>query len=76
MSQIKSLLDEYGVIHEAMKILPDDIKIDFLEALAIMSATERELFLKQDCTKLSAVIFFFFDAIVVFRNKKLFFIAN
>jgi len=40
MSQIKSLLDEYGVIHEAMKILPDDIKIDFLEALAELEDNE------------------------------------
>jgi hypothetical protein len=40
MSQIKSLLDEYGVIHEAMKILPEDIKIDFLEALAELEDNE------------------------------------
>lgn len=40
MSEIKSLLDEYGVIHEAMKILPDDIKIDFLEALAELEDNE------------------------------------
>ena len=40
MSQIKSLLDEYGVIHEAMKILPDDIKIDFIEALAELEDNE------------------------------------
>lgn len=40
MSQIKPLLDEYGVIHEAMKILPDDLKIDFLEALAELEDNE------------------------------------
>ena len=40
MTEIKSLLDEYGVIHEAMKILPDDIKIDFLEALAELEDNE------------------------------------
>lgn len=35
MAEIKSLLDEYGVIHEANKILPDDLhKIKFLESLA------------------------------------------
>ena len=34
MVKIKPLLDEYGVIHEAIKILPQDLKLDFLEALA------------------------------------------
>lgn len=35
MAQIKPLLDEYGIIHEANKILPDDLhKIKFLESLA------------------------------------------
>ena len=35
MAQIKSLLDEFGIIHEANKILPDDShKLQFLEALA------------------------------------------
>lgn len=40
MSQIKPLLDEYGVIHEAMKILPDNLKYDFLEALAELEDNE------------------------------------
>ncbi|WP_413175582.1 hypothetical protein [Anabaena azotica] len=40
MPQIKPLLDEYGVIHEAMKILPDELKIDFLEALAELEDNE------------------------------------
>ncbi len=40
MSQIKPLLDEYGVIHEAMKILPEDLKIDFLEAIAELEDNE------------------------------------
>ncbi|MBH8552183.1 hypothetical protein I8751_07320 [Nostocaceae cyanobacterium CENA357] len=40
MSQIKPLLDEYGVIHEAMKILPEDLKIDFLEAMAELEDNE------------------------------------
>jgi hypothetical protein len=40
MAQIKPLLDEYGVIHEAMKILPDELKIDFLEALAELEDNE------------------------------------
>jgi len=35
MAEIKPLLDEYGVIHEANKILPDIVhKIKFLESLA------------------------------------------
>ncbi|MBK1988612.1 hypothetical protein A0J48_013865 [Sphaerospermopsis aphanizomenoides BCCUSP55] len=40
MAQIKPLLDEYGVIHEAMKILPEELKIDFLEALAELEDNE------------------------------------
>ena len=34
MAEIKSLLDEYGVIFDAQKYLPAELKIDFLEALA------------------------------------------
>ena len=35
MAEIKVLLDEFGVIYEANKILPsDDLKIKFLAALA------------------------------------------
>jgi len=35
MAEIKPLLDEYGIIHEANKILPDDLhKKKFLESLA------------------------------------------
>src|ERR1700679_254809 len=35
MAEIKPLLDEYGVINEANKILPDDLhKKKFLESLA------------------------------------------
>jgi len=40
MTQIKPLFDEYGVIYEAMKILPDDLKLDFLEALAELEDNE------------------------------------
>ncbi|MBE9207709.1 hypothetical protein IQ244_14515 [Nostoc sp. LEGE 06077] len=40
MPQIKPLLDEHGVIYEAMKILPDNLKIDFLEALAELEDNE------------------------------------
>jgi hypothetical protein len=35
MAEIKPLLDEYGIIHEANKILPDDLhRMKFLESLA------------------------------------------
>ncbi len=40
MSKIKPLLDEYGIIYEAMRILPDDLKIDFIEALAELEDNE------------------------------------
>ncbi|MBE9197919.1 MULTISPECIES: hypothetical protein [unclassified Nodularia (in: cyanobacteria)] len=40
MAQIKPLLDEYGVIHEAIKILPEDLKVDFLQALAELEDNE------------------------------------
>ena len=35
MANVKPLLDEYGVIHEALKKLPDNrLKLEFLESLA------------------------------------------
>lgn len=35
MANVKALLDEYGIINEANKILPDDAhRLQFLEALA------------------------------------------
>jgi hypothetical protein len=35
MAEIKALFDEYGVINEAVKILPDDeLKMQLVEALA------------------------------------------
>jgi hypothetical protein len=40
MAQIKPLLDEYGVIHEAIKILPEELKVDFLQALAELEDNE------------------------------------
>jgi hypothetical protein len=41
MAQTIALCDEYGIIHEAMKILPDDeLKIGFLEALAELEDSE------------------------------------
>ncbi|AFZ56543.1 hypothetical protein H6G54_24680 [Anabaena cylindrica FACHB-243] len=40
MPQIKPLLDEYGVIYEAMQILPEELKIEFLKALAELEDNE------------------------------------
>ncbi|MEH2223622.1 hypothetical protein [Nostoc sp.] len=41
MAQILTLCDEYGIIYQAMKILPDDeLKIAFLEALAELEDNE------------------------------------
>lgn len=34
MAQIKKLCDEYGVIHEACKVLPSNLRDRFLDALA------------------------------------------
>lgn len=40
MTQIKPLVDEYGIIYEANKVLPDQYKISFLEALAKLEDNE------------------------------------
>lgn len=40
MTQIKPLVDEYGIINTAMKILPDKFKINFLEVLAELEDNE------------------------------------
>ncbi len=41
MATAKALLDEYGVIHEASKILPTDgLRLDFLLALAELEDKE------------------------------------
>ena len=41
MTQIITLCDNYGIIYQAMKILPDrDLKIKFLEALAELEDNE------------------------------------
>ena len=38
---LKPLFDEYGIIHQAMDILPDDkLKLCFLEALAELEDNE------------------------------------
>lgn len=41
MAQTLTLRDEYGIIYQAMKVLPDDqLKIGFLEALAELEDNE------------------------------------
>ena len=41
MAELKMLLDEYGIIYDAMKILPDaKLKVEFLEALAELENNE------------------------------------
>lgn len=41
MAELKRLLDEFGIIHDAMKILPDTrLKVEFLEALAELENNE------------------------------------
>jgi hypothetical protein len=41
MAQTLTLCDEYGIIYQAMKILPhDEVKIAFLEALAELEDNE------------------------------------
>jgi len=41
MAELKRLLDEFGIIYDAMKILPDTrLKVEFLEALAELENNE------------------------------------
>lgn len=41
MAELKPLLDEYGIIYDAMKMLPDTkLKVEFLEALAELENNE------------------------------------
>lgn len=41
MAELKRLLDEFGIIHDAMKFLPDTrLKVEFLEALAELENNE------------------------------------
>ncbi|AUD06508.1 hypothetical protein [Spirosoma pollinicola] len=58
MAEIKKLLDEFGIIHEANKILPDEFKIQFLEALAELEDNEchrTRTFLKTRLHKITGV---------------------
>lgn len=41
MAELKPLLDEYGIIYEALKKLPDNkLKVEFLESLAELEDNE------------------------------------
>lgn len=41
MAQTLTLCDEYGIVYQAIKVLPDDeLKISFLEALAELEDSE------------------------------------
>lgn len=40
MAQIKIIVDEYGIIYNASKALPQEFKINFLEALAELENSE------------------------------------
>lgn len=59
MAEIKTLLDEFGVIHEANKILPNDhLKISFLESLSELednSAHKTRHFPKTRLDKVSGI---------------------
>ncbi|HBS71959.1 MAG TPA: hypothetical protein DEP38_11055 [Cyanobacteria bacterium UBA9226] len=56
MAQTLTLWDEYGIIHEAMKILPnDELKICFLEALAELQDNECHRIRKFPKTRLHKV---------------------
>ncbi|MCW3109388.1 MAG: hypothetical protein JWQ09_3894 [Segetibacter sp.] len=59
MAEIKVLLDEYGIIHQANKILPsNELKLKFLEALAELednAAHKTKLFPKTRLHKVTGV---------------------
>jgi hypothetical protein len=40
MAEIKQLIDQFGIINEGNKILPNEFKIQFLEALAELEDNE------------------------------------
>jgi hypothetical protein len=41
MAELKPMLDEYGILYEALKKLPDNkLKVEFLEALAELEDNE------------------------------------
>lgn len=40
MAEIKKILDEFGIIYEGNKVLPQELKLDFLEALSELEDNE------------------------------------
>ena len=40
MAEIKKLLDEFGIIYEGNKVLPQDLKSQFIETLAELEDNE------------------------------------
>lgn len=55
MAEIKKLLDEFGIILEGNKILPEEFKLKFLSALAELENNEchkSKSFLTLDCIRL------------------------
>jgi hypothetical protein len=55
MTQTKTLVDEHGIINEACKILPDDYKVRFLEALGELEDNNSHKFKKFPKTRLHRV---------------------
>ncbi len=56
MAKIKALVDEYGVIYHAVKIIPnDELKIKFLEALAELEDNETHRTLSFPKTRLHKI---------------------
>ena len=55
MTQKKTLVDEHGIINEACKILPDDYKVSFLEALGELEDNNSHKFKKFPKTRLHRV---------------------
>jgi len=52
MTQTKTLVDKHGIINEACKILPDDYKVSFLEALGELEDNNSHKFKKFPKTRL------------------------
>lgn len=55
MAQTKTLVDEHGIINEACKILPDQYKVSFLEALGELEDNNSHKFMKFPKTRLHRI---------------------
>lgn len=55
MTKIKPIFDEYGIIFEAQKILPENLKLSFLEALAELEDNNNYINKTFDKTRLHRV---------------------